>query len=366
MLPSLKRIRRQQKLSVSGRYSSFIEFHGQQLLDLSLYVSIDNYNSSTRPEYAKILQWPQQWFIPSQLRTAAKTRTEHLDIFSLDLDSIGKEPPRNRNFGQDLIPKSLRSSRQTLSSLLQQTQQTSRFRLEALAEAVFNPLEQLLGKKRYMLSNKEPSNLDYLAFAYLALALIPVVPQPWLTETMRAKHPALCSYVENLMQEFFHGPTNVDRALPYRELRSRHPELFSRYSLPWSPSPQNGTMSAISTLISHAFGSLSPLDDPRIIKKKDMPSEDKQRQFSSTVNSGKLPAVVALASGLVAVCSYLIYSKVAKFSSSGTKSKPRSLADLGEAGAMLSFLDSEIPEPRKTDMVPVAEVAVTADNGANK
>lgn len=335
------------------------------MLDLSLYVSIENYNSSTRPEYAKILQWPQQWFIPAQLRTAAKTRTEHLDIFSLDLDSISKEPPRNRAFGHDLIPKSLRSSRQTLSSLLQQTQQTSRFRLEALAEAMFNPLEQLLGKKRYMISNKEPSKLDYLAFAYLALALIPIVPQPWLTETMKAKHPTLCNYVENLTQEFFHGPANIDDAFPDYELRSRHPELFRRYSLPWSMSPQNGIMSATSALISHAFYSLSLLDDPKIIKTKDIPSGDKQRQLSSTVSSGKLPAIAALASGLVAVCSYLLYSGVANFPFSGKEPKPRTLADLGEAGAMLSFLDAGIPEPRKTDTVPVAEVAVTVDNDAN-
>lgn len=230
---------------------------------------------------------------------------------------------------------------------------------------MFNPLEQLLGKKRYMISNKEPSKLDYLAFAYLALALIPIVPQPWLTETMKAKHPTLCTYVENLTQDFFHGPANVDDAFPDYELRSRHPELFRRYSLPWSMSPQNGIMSATSALISHALYSLSLLDDPKIIKTKDIPSGDKQRQLSSTVSSGKLPAIAALASGLVAVCSYLLYSGVANFPFSGKEPKPRTLADLGEAGAMLSFLDAGIPEPRKTDTVPVAEVAVTVDNDAN-
>lgn len=347
-----------------GRYSSFIEFHGQQLLDLSLYVSSENYNSSTRPEYAKILQWPQKWFIPPQLRKAAKTRTEHLDVFSIDLDSIGQEPLKNRNFGQDLIPKSLRGSRQTLSSLLQQTHQTSRFRLEALAEAMFNPLEQLLGKKRYMISDKEPSNLDYLAFAYLALAFIPVVPQPWLTETMRAKHPTLCAYVENLMQEFFHGPANIDDAFQDYGLRSRNPEILRRYSLPWSPSPQNGIVSATSALISHSFDSLSFQDNPKIIKKKVLPLEEKQHQLSSTASSGILPVAVALASGLVAVCSYLVYSGVVNFPFSRKESEPRNLADLGEAGAMLSFFDAGIPEPRLTGMVPVAEVAVTADNGA--
>lgn len=347
-----------------GRYSSFIEFHGQQLLDLSLYVSSENYNSSTRPEYAKILQWPQKWYIPPQLRKAAKTRTEHLDVFSIDLDSTGQEPPKTRNSGEDLIPKSLRGSRQTLSSLLQQTQQTSRFRLEALAEAMFNPLEQLLGTKRYMISDKEPSTLDYLAFAYLALAFIPVLPQPWLTEIMRAKHPTLCAYVENLMQEFFHGPANIDDAFQDHGLPSKDPEILRRYSLPWSPSPQNGIMSAASALISHSLGSLSFQDSSKIIKKKCMPLEDTQHQLSSTASSGILPAAVALASGLVAVCSYLVYSGVVNFPFSEKESKPRTLTDLGEAGAMLSFIDAGIPQPRLNDMVPVAEVAVTADNGA--
>ncbi|MCJ1348082.1 hypothetical protein MMC31_006313 [Peltigera leucophlebia] len=117
-------------------------------------------DSQDARERADIIAYSSFIEFHSQLRTATKSRTEYLDIFSLDLDSIGKEPPRNRNFGQVLIPKSLRSSRQTLSSLLQQTPQTSRFRLEALADAVFSPLEQLLDKTRYMLSNKEPSNLD--------------------------------------------------------------------------------------------------------------------------------------------------------------------------------------------------------------
>lgn len=347
------------------RYSSFIEFHGQQLLDLSLYVSSENYNSSTRPEYAKILQWPQKWFIPPQLRKAAKTRTEHLDVFSIDLDNMGQEPPKTRNFGEDLIPKSLRGSRQTLSSiLLQQTHQTSRFRLEALAEAMFNPLEQLLGQKRYMISDKEPSNLDYLAFAYLALAFIPVVPQPWLTDIMRAKHPTLCAYVENLMQEFFHGPAIIDDTFQDYALRSKNPEILRRYRLPWSPSPQNGIMSAASALISHSLDSLSFQDNSKIIKKKVLPLEDTQRQLSGTATSGILPAAVAFASGLVAVCSYLVYSGVVNFPFSVKESEPRTLTDLGEAGAMLSFFDAGIPQPRLTDMVPVAEVAVTADDGA--
>lgn len=346
-----------------SRYSSFIEFRGQQLLDLSLYVSSENYNSSTRSEYAKILQWPQKWFIPPQLRKAAKTRTEHLDVFSIDLDSMGQEPPKTRKFGEDLIPKSLSGSRQTLSSLLQQTHHTSRFRLEALAEAMFNPLEQLLGKKRYMISDKQPSNLDYLAFAYLALAFIPVVPQPWLTEIMRAKHPTLCAYVENLMHEFFHGPANIDDAFQDHRLRSRNPEILRRCSLPWLPSPQNGIMSATSALISHSLDSLLFQDNPKIIKKKFLPLEDEQHQLSSTASSGIMPAAVALSSGLVAVCSYLVYSGVVNFPFSGKESEPRTLADLGEAGALLSFFDAGIPEPRLTDMVPVAEVDVTANNG---
>lgn len=347
-----------------GRYSSFIEFHGQQLLDLSLYVSSENYNSSTRPEYAKILQWPQKWFIPPQLRKAAKTRTEYRDVFSIDLDSMGQEPPKTRNFGEDLIPKSLRGSRQTLSSLLQQTNQTSRFRLEALAEAMFNPLEQLLGKKRYMISDKEPSNLDYLAFAYLALAFIPVVPQPWLTEIMRAKHSTLCAYVERLLQEFFHGPANIDDAFQDYGLRSRNPEILRRYNLPWSPSPQNGIMTATSALVGHSLDSLSFQDNSKIIKKKNLPLEDTQYQLSSTASSGISSAAIALTSGLVCVFSYLVYSGVFNFSFPGKESEPRTLADLGEAGAMLSFFDAGIPEPRLTDMAPVAEVAVTTDNGA--
>lgn len=322
------------------------------MLDLILYVSNENYHSSTRPAYAKILQWPQQWFLPSHRRTAAKGRTKHLDIFSLDLDSNGREP-RTRTLGSDPIPESLRGPRQTLSSLIQQTQHASRFRLEALADSFLEPLEQLLDDKRYLITDAGPSSLDCLAFAYLALASVPDVPQPWFAETMKDRHSTLCTYVQNLNQDFFGGPVHVGDAFPDLRLEAdfgpdhapRSEEVKNILSLPWAAPQLSGWKPATSALLGFTFDSML-LDDRRIVK-----------QEGSV--SGTYEIAAAITTALLALGSYLV---IFGFPGSN-ESKPRTLSDMGEAGAMLSFIDSGRPEPRNNDSAPVAEVAVAVNEG---
>lgn len=254
------------------RFSSLVECRGQPLLDLSLYVSTENYHSVTRPAYASLLSWNYQWFVPSQHRTAAKSRTERLNLSSLDLDSNGNEQG-TRPVGSNLISESLRTSRQTISSLLNQPQHASRFRLEALAEEFFDPLQDLLDEKRYMISD-ELSSLDCLAFSYLALALIPKLPHSWLADSMRTRYPALCTYVNNLIQELFNGPVNIEDAFLDQQhkdsARSEQNGTKARRSLPWWPPWQNHLRKPpISTFLDYTLGSIPLVRDlynPLIIK----------------------------------------------------------------------------------------------------
>ncbi|EEP77510.1 conserved hypothetical protein [Uncinocarpus reesii 1704] len=103
-------------------FSSFLELHGQSLIDLSLYVSSENYHSVTSPAYGTLLQWPNQWIIPPQVRSQAKARTEHLGLSSLDLDVVEEERQQGRDataLAAGQIPKSLVTKpRQTVSGLL--------------------------------------------------------------------------------------------------------------------------------------------------------------------------------------------------------------------------------------------------------
>ncbi|KAF3480611.1 uncharacterized protein GIQ15_05958 [Arthroderma uncinatum] len=192
-------------------FSSFVESYGQPLIDLSLYVSSENYYAITSPAYGSLLQWPNQWILPPRLRTMAKTRTEHLGLSSLDLDAAeeeqqekasGRQPPS----ASSQIPKSLATkSRETISGLLSKTSQQNRIRLDGITEAFVGPLEELLGGKGYLLADKTPCSLDCLALGYLSLAIVPAAPSPWLREGVHKYSPRLVRYFDQLRLKCYGG-----------------------------------------------------------------------------------------------------------------------------------------------------------------
>ncbi|KAL8627671.1 hypothetical protein Q9189_006634 [Teloschistes chrysophthalmus] len=186
------------------RYTSFLEIRGQPLVDLSLYLSSENYHASTRPAYSHILGWPTSWIIPPQRRAAAKTRTNNLDLSSLDLDSSkGNDVNSPEQGAAAEIPSSLRSALHKGSSTAKQAKHAARFRLDALTESFLEPLVQLLDGKRYLLSEDRITSLDCLALGYLSLALVPGLPIPWLSQLMKSRYPCLCHYVEDLARDCY-------------------------------------------------------------------------------------------------------------------------------------------------------------------
>ncbi|MCJ1463721.1 hypothetical protein MMC07_002330 [Pseudocyphellaria aurata] len=367
----------QEKADITA-FSSFVESNGQPLLDLSLYVSTENYHSITRSAYSRLLPWPYPWFLPSQRRAAAKNRTEHLNVSSLDLDSNSNKQ-RTLTTGSDIIPESLRNSRQTLSSLVFQPQHASRFRLEALAEAFFEPLAQLLDGKRYMIPNDSPSSLDCLAFAYLALSLIPDVPQPWLADSMKTRFPALCVYVNDLAREFCIGPVNVEDAFPDMQLEvstgcdSDHMNPKTNSKLPWRTSQQHVLRSAMATLMERTFGSipiLGNVHNTTISKEETRPVgaiDNESTPLKAGESRGRLdiePVFLAVGTIFVTLGSYLAYSKLLNFSGSWIAPNKRTLSDMGEAGAMLSSVnfgsyDSKaVDQAPGEDTIPITEIDI--------
>ncbi|KAJ5591015.1 hypothetical protein N7450_004987 [Penicillium hetheringtonii] len=196
-------------------FSSFIESRGQSLVDLYLYVTSQNYYGNTSPAYGKLLQWPNQWILPPKLHGAAKGRTEHLGLSSLDLQAMEDQRQRDHNaaVAAGKIPKNLiQRPRDTVSSFLGRTAQSNHFRIEALTGEFFEPLEAMLGKKAYLLTvddEETPSSIDCVALGYLSLALVPDMSFPWLQDAMRAKAPLLSAYTERMRQRCF-GDAPVD------------------------------------------------------------------------------------------------------------------------------------------------------------
>lgn len=114
------------------------------------------------------------------------------------------------------IPQNfIQRPRDTVSGLLGKTAQQNQFRLDALTEEVFEPLEGILGDKRYLLSDsksgsKGACSLDCLATGYLSLMLVPDLAYPWLRDAMRAKAPQLTAYTERMRQRCFGTSTPLD------------------------------------------------------------------------------------------------------------------------------------------------------------
>lgn len=188
-----------------------------------------NYYGHTSPAYGSLLQWPNQWILPPKLHGAAKTRTEHLGLSSLDLQAIEEQRQRDHTaaVASGQVPQKLiRRPQDTVSSLLGRSAQRNPFRLDALTGDFFEPLEAMLGKKPQLLLGESPSSLDCIALGYLSLALVPDLTSPWLRDAMRAKAPLLSDYTERMRRRCF-GEVEVTVAHAYS------PQSAPPSPLPW-------------------------------------------------------------------------------------------------------------------------------------
>lgn len=190
-------------------FTSLIESRGQPLLDLSLYVSSENYNGSTKIALSQVLAWPSSWTLPGQLRDKAKKRSEHLGLSSLDVDAAQKEAELKQDTGLAAqIPERLRKPKETVSKLLGQNAAKDRFRLDAVTAEFMEPVEDLLGRKEYLLSDSM-SSVDCLAIGYLALMQRTDQPHGWLKAALTEEHGRLGKWSEKIVK------TSFESALPW-------------------------------------------------------------------------------------------------------------------------------------------------------
>lgn len=278
------------------RFSSFIQTHAQPLLDLYLYVSSQNYYARTSPSYAAILPWPNQWILPPKLHAAAKSRTEHLGLSSLDLLAVEEEREREHSaaVAAGQIPKSfIRRPRDTVSSLLGRTSRQTSFKLDALTAELFEVLETLLAEKTHLLGGGDGdrlTSLDCWATGYLSLALFPDLPQSWLRESMQSKAPRLTEYTKRMRDQYL-GSTSVE---PQHVLTTttniQHPQPNSQtpHHLPWKL-PDRPSISTISSTILATLADSTPI-------LKDIRSHNRLRDAAAKPESGLSPVESSLVS----------------------------------------------------------------------
>jgi sorting and assembly machinery component 37 len=238
-------------------FSSFVESQGQALLDLSLYVSSENYNAVTRPIFSTLQNFPLTWITPQKLRAAAKARTQHLGLSSLDIDT-DIEPEKEKS----VLPESLRRSQASVTSMLSShPESAAQIRLDSLATSFFEPLQELRDQSRFFISS-QPTSLDCLALGYLSLALLPDLPSPWLSSCMRKKFPQLCAFVHDAQRMFFGGPvTLTDACLTPESEEERERRVRGKGGLPWVKDSNEGLLAIGGVLAAHIVDSLPVISD---------------------------------------------------------------------------------------------------------
>ena len=230
---------------------------------------------------------------------------------------------------------------------VKEKQSSARFKLDALVDATFKPLQQLLGKKKWLLSNERASSLDCLALGYLSLALAPEMPQSWLAEGLRGRYPNLCKYVEGGVREVFGGKVEVEDALPRSSRdQSATAQGHSETVLPWR-APNQNMGSAGASILSSTLASV-PFYKRNIVTTSPTQPPHSTDAPPHTLASTLLPPLLASAGAAAAIAGYLLYSNL-----STQETATRKLSDMGEAGAMFAGLT--FGEPEKEVRIPPTE-----------
>lgn len=329
-------------LTSTRSLSAFVESNGRPLLDISLYVSFENYRHRTRAAFSSILPWHANFLLPPRLRASARSRTSHLGVSNLDIDDVHDDiidKPSSLQSAQKPIiehdtekhARRLLGNRKGIRNFLQTPEHAAAFRLNALTDNFFGPLSEFLGENDFLLGTYEPSTLDCLAFGYMSLMVYPNMPQPWLASAIQSRYPRLRSYVDRLRKYF-----SVD-ATPEDAFDSTHPDESSKSKsknksgLPWSE-PQSLSLIAALAHSSHYLTQHIPFSTPSI----DRQLLPKRKQ---SILQSYLPTLLGLASTSVVLFGYWAYHNIAWPHGEQVHFFGRKrLADYGAAGAALSAL----------------------------
>jgi sorting and assembly machinery component 37 len=333
----------------SHRFSSFIESRGQPLLNLSLFVSSENYTEWTRPALAQILQWPSQWIIPHQLRDEAKRGSEHLGLSSLDIETVSEEDGGTNSRGAGNIPRNLVARpKETVVSMLGKSGGQNQFRLDAVTSDVLEPLCDLVqehGSRSWLFETDKASSLDCLLLGYLSLMSPPLTPpHKWLQDALATNYSPLLQWSTNFRQECFGGPINAADVLL---MPPTNPPTSSS-NLPWqSPAPIS-TANIGFTVLAAIYDSLPVISSrsDRIVRAAPPEVQSGMLETTSTVQARSpqytLPALVCAAFGAAMGYDFYARSTGSSKSTQQTQHPVRrgngtDQRDFGEAGRMLGL-----------------------------
>lgn len=272
--------------------TALVQARGQELVDLSLYVSHRNYSTCTQPLLAGLLGWPLRYHLPLRARDAARDRTGHLGLASIDATS---EPGHGHEQEHEQERERRRGSpaSQTAAAAALLKDSAPNIRLAALYDELLGALARQLGAKNYLLSDEAYATVDCVAVGYLALLLLPDMPQGFARDAMR-RYPRVGAYVNDLRVKFLGGDGDGD-GLPWGSLE--------RGDLPWLGG----------VLLDAVTDALPPWSGGRAHKAAEPTDDGQQTSRAEQQRIEWWKNVGFVAGGVLALVGYAVWSGIAAF-----------------------------------------------------
>lgn len=336
-----------------------MQYTATPLIDLSLYVSAENYNTVTSAAYTAILPWHTNYTVPPKRRELARVRTAHMGLSSLDVDTTAEEAftpgrgtasseyeaaKRAAGIPTDTHTNTLSMGHgKGLGGFLRTPVYAARFRLDALSNELFEPLSDLLGESGYLLGGDQLSSLDCLAYGYLALLLFPAVPQAWLKETIKMKYPRIEAYMRKLRKELF---SNEEiNAADVWSISTHAMDGKQDSLLPWQPRSKKFTARTMTGLREIA-GNIPLISS--IIKRTTVVHTASSRALTPRQSSLPSPLLVSsllsiAAAATVGLTSLAVHHRRSPHDGMLIFWALRPSSGFGEAGNILSVLADQIP-----------------------
>lgn len=195
------------ELADIAAWTQFIRSRGQQLLDLYLYVSSDNYHGATKSTWTKLLPWYLKFIIPPSQRRRAKNRTVHLGMSGLDSDEVEKAQSESsegmiNHGGSSSSSAVLINQQRRLRNLLRQPEYVDSFKLNALIDQFCSPLEEQIGMKKWLVTDgEEPTSADCVLTGYLMVMRYADMPKRWLANALEKRDHKLGAWEERIQME---------------------------------------------------------------------------------------------------------------------------------------------------------------------
>ena len=348
--------------------TTFLTSHAQPLLDTILYLSFENY-TTTRSAFTKILPWHANYTLPPLLRREARQRTEHLGLAGIDSSTDSDEEHEDisgfsagkgeKAFEAETKKRAslLLSGRETVRSFLQRPEHSAVFKLQALAEQFFAPMEAMLpgGGEYFLEGTEEAQAVDCLAYGYLSLMLYPPLPRDWLARTLRGKFGGLVGFVER-MHKRLGLETDVGAVVALGECKTEG-EVEGRrkargLKLPWAPPATSGVLDVVVS-ITRDLTSRIPLVGPT--NEVILPTSSKPPSFSRRY----LPAIILSTATSIGLCGYYAFATGLLVWPHGEEVHifgKRRLADYGHLGAALAGVSLLGQQARQQQWQPDADL----------